>query len=77
MDEPKVDQIDAEKTFMYQNFVNKRMLIALISVIVGFIIYASIFIIGYTIREQHWMNTITKLCGSPVVTEVKDGVQSE
>ena len=43
---PVVTQIDAEKTAMYQNFANKRLLVALISVIVGFIVYASIFIIG-------------------------------
>lgn len=30
-----VNQIEAEKTAMYQNFANKRLLIALISVIVG------------------------------------------
>lgn len=72
---PKVNQIDAEKTSMYQNFANKRMLIALISVIVGFIIYASIFIIGYTVREQNWMDTITKLTNPPVA-EVANGVQT-
>ena len=42
-DAPMMKQIDAEKTAMYQNFANKRLLIALISVIVGFIIYATIF----------------------------------
>ena len=57
---PVVKQIDAEKTAMYQNFANKRLLIALISVIVGFIIYASIFVIGYTIREQHWQETMSR-----------------
>ena len=41
-----VDQIEAEKTAMYQNFANRRLLVALLSVIIGFIIYASIFVIG-------------------------------
>ena len=60
-DIPVVRQIDAEKVAMYQNFANKRLLIALISVIVGFIIYASVFVIGYTVREQNWQETSIKL----------------
>ena len=67
---PVVNQIDAEKTAMYQNFANKRLLIALISVIVGFIIYASIFVIGYTIREQNWQETTLRIVE-------KLGVQNE
>lgn len=58
---PMIKQIDAEKVAMYQNFANKRLLIALISVIVGFIIYASIFVIGYTIREQNWQDTTLRI----------------
>ena len=67
---PVVNQIEAEKTAMYQNFANKRLLIALISVIVGFIIYASIFVIGYTIREQNWQDTTLRIVE-------KLGVQNE
>ena len=58
---PMVKQIDAEKTAMYQNFANKRLLIALISTIIGFILYASIFVIGYTIREQNWQDTTLRI----------------
>ena len=58
---PMVKQIDAEKTSMYQNFANKRLLIALISVIVGWIIYAAIFVVGYTVREQNWQNTTKQI----------------
>ena len=58
---PVVSQIDAEKTSMYQNFANRRLLVALISVIVGFIIYASIFVIGYTVREQNWQATTKQI----------------
>lgn len=58
---PMVSQIDAEKTSMYQNFANRRLLIALISVIVGFIIYASIFVIGYTVREKNWQETTKQI----------------
>ena len=73
-DAPMMKQIDAEKTAMYQNFANKRLLIALISVIVGFIIYATIFVVGYTIREQHWLQTVERI-KTPNVTEVSNGVQ--
>ena len=45
-DAPMMKQIDAEKTAMYQNFANKRLLIALISVIIGFIIYARHSVMG-------------------------------
>lgn len=65
-----VDQIEAEKTAMYQNFANRRLLVALLSVIIGFIIYASIFVIGYTIREQNWQETTLRIVE-------KLGVQNE
>ena len=60
-DIPMVKQIDAEKTSMYQNFANRRLLVALISVIIGFIIYASVFVIGYTVREQNWQETTKQI----------------
>ena len=72
---PMVKQIDAEKVAMYQNFANKRLLIALISVIVGFIIYASIFVIGYTIREQHWQETMFRVVERFAPTGVQNEIQ--
>ena len=74
-DMPVVRQIDAEKVAMYQNFANKRLLIALISVIIGFIIYASIFVIGYTIREQHWQDTTLRIIERSFATEVSNEIQ--
>lgn len=71
---PVVKQIDAEKTTMYQNFANRRLLIALISVIIGFIIYASIFIIGYTIREQNWQTTTVKIIERFAPSEVSNEI---
>ena len=65
-----VSQIEAEKTAMYQNFANRRLLVALVSVIIGFIIYASIFVIGYTVREQNWQETTLRIVE-------KLGVQNE
>ena len=72
-DAPMIKQIDAEKVAMYQNFANKRLLIALISVIVGFIIYASIFVVGYTIREQNWQDTTLRIVEK---LGVQDALQS-
>ena len=73
--QPMVGQIDAEKTAMYQNFANKRLLIALLSVIVGFIIYASIFVVGYTIREQNWQATTLKIIERFAPAEVSNEIQ--
>ena len=73
---PVIKQIDAEKTAMYQNFANRRLLIALITVIVGFIIYASVFVIGYTIREANWQETSIRLVES-LSTGVKNEIQQD
>ena len=72
--QPTIPVIDAEKVAMYQNFANKRLLIALISVIVGFIIYASVFVIGYTVREQNWQDTSIKLVERFTQTGVSDEI---
>ena len=72
--QPTIPVIDAEKVAMYQNFANKRLLIALISVIVGFIIYASVFVIGYTVREQNWQETSIKLVERFTQTGVSDEI---
>ena len=66
--------IQAEKTIMHMNFANKRMLIALITVCVTFIVTIVVFVVGYTIREKNWLNTILSM-RTPAVTEVQDGMQ--
>ena len=71
-------KIEAEKTNMYQNFCNRRMLITIISVIIGFIIYASIFVIGYTVREQHWQETTFRIVEQfTSATGVSDGQKAD
>ena len=70
-DIPVMPVYQAEKVIMHQNFANRRMLIALISVCVTFIITILTFVIGYTIREQNWLNTLTRV----TTTGVSDGVQ--
>ena len=70
-DVPMMPVYQAEKIIMHQNFANRRMLIALVCVCVTFIITILTFVIGYTVREQNWLNTITNMT-RPGVT---DGIQ--
>lgn len=67
---------DHENTMMHYNWANRRMLIALISVCVTFILTILVFVFGYTVREQNWLNTIKDL-QNPPVSEVANGVQTE
>lgn len=62
-----------ENTMMHYNQANKRMLIALITVCATFILTIVIFVVGYTVREKNWLNTLTRL----QVTEVQDGVHEQ
>ena len=73
-DMPTIPMIQAEKTIMNMNFANKRMLIALITVCVTFIITIIVFVVGYTVREKNWLNTIINM-KTPAITEVQDGSQ--
>lgn len=73
-EEKTIPLIQAEKTIMHMGFANRRMLIALITVCVTFIITIVVFVVGYTIREKNWLNTIINM-NAPAVTEVKDGTQ--
>ena len=72
-DVPVMPVYQAEKIIMHQNFANRRMLIALISVCVTFIITILTFVIGYTIREKNWLNTLTRV----TTAEVQNGVQQD
>ena len=72
-DIPMMPVYQAEKIIMHQNFANKRMLIALLSVCVTFILTIVIFVVGYTVREKNWLDTLTRMT-TPGVT---DGVQQD
>ena len=72
-DVPVMPVYQAEKVIMHQNFANRRMLIALISVCVTFIITILTFVIGYTIREKNWLNTLTRV----TTAEVQNGVKQD
>ena len=64
--------IPADKALLHMNFCNRRMLIALVSMCVTFLLIIIVFVFGYTVRERNWMDTILKMQTS-VVTEVADG----
>lgn len=67
--------IEADKALMHMNYSNKRMLIALATVCVTFIITILVFVIGYTKREENWLNTLANMNRNPAVTEVANGEQ--
>ena len=72
-DVPVMPVYQAEKVIMHQNFANRRMLIALVCVCVTFIITILTFVIGYTVRERNWLDTLTRVTTSGA----SDGVQPE
>lgn len=59
-----------ENTMMHYNSANKRMLIALVTVCVTFILTIIIFVHGYTVREKNWLDTLQR-------TGVTDGVHEQ
>ena len=69
-----VSAFEHENALMHYGMVNKRSMIMLISVCVTFVLITLIFVIGYTVRERNWLDTITRI--TPV-TEVSDGVQQQ
>ena len=66
-----------ENSMTHYNMANRRMLIALISVCVTFILTIVIFVFGYTVREKNWLNTLTHLTQTPVTQEAQDGVHEQ
>ena len=65
---PMIEQHKAETTFMHLSWANRRMLIALVTVCVTFIITILVFVHGYTEREKNWMDTLAGL-RRPEVTD--------
>lgn len=45
----------------YMSRNNKRMLVALLSVCITFILTIVIFVVGYTIREKNWLDTLQRV----------------
>ena len=76
-DTPMIPLYQAENTIMHMSYANKRMLIALLAVCITFILTITVFVIGYTVREKNWLDTIAKMQRTPAVTEVQNGLQQQ
>ena len=61
-----------ENTMMHYNRANKRMLIALVSVLVFVTIMIGIFVYGNTVREKQLIDMVNQR-----ITEVENGVQQQ
>lgn len=69
-----ISKFEHENSLMHYGMVNKRSMIMLISVCITFVLITLIFVIGYTIREKNWLDTLTRIG----VTEVAgDGVHQQ
>lgn len=64
-----------ENALMHYNHTNRRMLIALITVCITFIVTIIIFVAGYTVREKNWLDTLTRM--GVTRTEAADGVYQQ
>lgn len=65
-----------QHTMMHYNWANRRMLIALVTVCVTFIVTIIVFVTGYTAREKNWLDTLTGMNKTPI-TEVSDGQSTD
>ena len=66
----RVSRFESDKAIMHLNWANRRMLIALVTVCITFIITIVVFVNGYTQREKNWLDTIGRL-------GVTNGVQQD
>lgn len=72
--EDKKQEISIPFLMEYMSATNRRMFHALLAVCLTFILAIVIFVVGYTIRESNWLNTIKEI--TPV-TEVEDGIHQQ
>lgn len=63
-----------ENSMMHYNHANRRMLIALLAVCITFILTIVIFVVGYTVREKNWLDTLTRLQTTEVTA---DGIHQQ
>jgi len=73
-EEEKKEQVSIPFLMEYMTTTNRRMFHALLAVCLTFILTIIIFVVGYTIREKNWLNTIKEI--TPV-TEVDHGIQQQ
>lgn len=60
MDEKEI-QVNVPFVIEHMDAHNRRMLIALLSVCITFVLTIIIFVVGYTIREKNWLDTLTRM----------------
>lgn len=72
----KYSFFEVENMLHHMGFANRRLLIALVTVCITFIITILVFVHGYTIREKNWLDTLDRLT-RPTMTEVADGVHEQ
>ena len=66
---------DVQNTMMHYNWANRRMLIALIAVLVTTAIIVMVFTSNQTKREQMWQDTIKSIVSKTTAAEVDNGQQ--
>lgn len=71
-DQKRVSQFDHENTIMHMNYANRRMLIALITVCITFIVTIIVFVSGYTAREKNWLDTLQRVGVTNGVHQLSD-----
>lgn len=71
-----VTAFEHENALMHYGNVNKRSMIMLISVCVTFVLITLIFVIGYTVREKNWLDTLANMRTASVEVAA-DGVYQQ
>lgn len=71
-----ISAFEHENALMHYGNVNKRSMIMLISVCVTFVLITLIFVIGYTIREKNWLDTLANI-KTATVEVAADGVYQQ
>ena len=61
---------DVQNTMMHYNWANRRMLIALIAVLVTTAVIVMVFTTNQTKREQMWQDTIKSIVSQTTEAEV-------
>ena len=59
MDEKK-EEVSIPFLTEYMSRNNHRMLVALLTVCITFVLTIIIFVVGYTVREKNWLDTLQR-----------------
>ena len=70
MKEERKEEVSVPFLADYMSRNNHRMLVALLTVCITFVLTIVIFVVGYTIREKNWLDTLQRV-------GVTDGIQQQ